>query len=368
MVAGNLKLGVDFHISMELFKDVLSYEESLFRNEEALHPEFLPDVLPHREDEVKAIADNIKVLFQERAPANLFVCGPPSMGKTVSILYVFKQLKEASDDVVPIYINCWENTTTHAVFVEMAKQLSIPFPSKGVSTEVIAQTIFSKLSKKSGVVFCFDEMDKSEDPGYLYTIVENIGKKSCIILVTNNRKSILSVDPRVRSRLCLEEMEFKKYSKGEMCDILKARVKLAFVPGVLAQNVVEKVATIAFEKGDLRTGMFLLMKAGRLAEEEASRKVAMSHVQKALSSMASISSARSEKLEGVEKEVYSTIKENNGKVTGEIYRMYKGKGGKLTERSFRLYLSKLERKGLIRTEDTGKGFRGRSRKVMAVGN
>jgi cell division control protein 6 len=353
---------------MELFKDVLSYEESLFRNEDALNPDFLPEVLPHREDEVKGIADNIKVLFHGRNPSNLFVSGPPSMGKTVSIQYVFNQLGEASDDIIPIYINCWENTTTHAVFVEMAKQMSIPFPSKGVSTEVISQTIFSKLSKKTGAVICFDEMDKSEDLGYLYTIVENVGKKSCIILVTNNRKAILNIDPRVRSRLCLEEMEFKEYSQDEMMDILQERAKVAFVPGVISQKVVESVAETAFERGDLRVGIFLLMRAGRVAEEEASRKVMLSHVKKASDSMVPLSDMKSKKLEGVEKEIYNLIKTNNGKVTGEIYGAYKENGGNLTERSFRLYLKRLERKGIIKTEDTGKGFRGRSRKVRVVGD
>ena len=110
------------------------------------------------------------------------------------------------------------------------------------------------------------------------------------------------------------------------------------------------------------------MRAGRVAEEEASRKVMLSHIKKASDSMAPLSDIKGKKLEGVEKEIYNMIKSNNGKVTGEIYGAYKENGGNLTERSFRLYLKRLERKGIIKTEDTGKGFRGRSRRVMVVGD
>jgi Cdc6-like AAA superfamily ATPase len=50
-------------------------------------------------------------------------------------------------------------------------------------------------------------------------------------------------------------------------------------------------------------------------------------------------------------------------ITGNLYKEYKRQGGKLTERSFRTYIKRLEQMGLIKTKETGKGFRGRSRVI-----
>ena len=51
---------------MALFKDMLSGEESLFKNEVALDFNFLPKLLPYREEQQKHMAYCIKPLLSKK--------------------------------------------------------------------------------------------------------------------------------------------------------------------------------------------------------------------------------------------------------------------------------------------------------------
>lgn len=354
---------------MELFKDVLSHDESLFRNEDALQFDFLPPLLPHREGEIEHIANCTKPLFGNRRATNLLVHGGSGIGKTVSIKFIFNQLGSVSDKIIPIYINCWENTTTHATVIEIGKQIGLPFPTKGIATDVIGKNVFSRLKSFGGVVICFDEIDKAEEIDYLYTLSEEVGSRLCILLVTNHRNFMSRVDPRIKSRLCLEQLEFMDYKMDEVFNILEERVKYGFVPGVMPEEVVHKAAEKAFENSDVRIGIFLLWKSGQIAESEGSKKITLKHFEKAAEKLIDFDHQRQmENLDENERKILELINKMNNNITGDIYKEYKKTGGKLTERSFRTYIKKLEKMGLVKTEDTGKGFRGRSRIINVVKN
>ena len=70
---------------MSLFKGMLGSEESLFLNPVALDYDFMPKLIPYREQEQKHIATCIKPLFQQRSGRNLIITGPPGIGKTVAV-------------------------------------------------------------------------------------------------------------------------------------------------------------------------------------------------------------------------------------------------------------------------------------------
>lgn len=354
---------------MELFKDFLSAEESLFSNEDALQFDFLPPILPHRENEVGYIADCIKPLFSNRSSTNLLIYGGSGIGKSASVRFVFDELKAASENIITIYVNCWENTTTHAIMIEIGKQIGLPFPTKGIATDVISKNVFSKLRSFGGVVICFDEIDKAEELDYLYTLSEDGGKKLCVLLVTNDVNFMTRVDPRIRSRLCLEPLEFKDYKMNEIYDILRERVKYGFVPGVMPDDIIRKAADVAFGKSDVRAGIFLLWKSGRIAEDEGNRKVSDKNFESASNKMIDFDHHKERELDNlddIERKILELIRKMDKSITGEIYDEYKKTGGTLTERSFRMYIKKLENMGLVRTEETGKGFRGRSRIITVI--
>ncbi|MBU0461012.1 MAG: cell division control protein 6, partial [Nanoarchaeota archaeon] len=79
---------------MSLFKDMLKGDESLFRNEIALDYDFLPKLLPYRENEQRHLATCIAPLLNGRNGKNLFIFGAPGIGKTAAMKFVFRDLEE----------------------------------------------------------------------------------------------------------------------------------------------------------------------------------------------------------------------------------------------------------------------------------
>ena len=221
---------------MSLFKDMLSSEESLFINEMALDYEFLPKLLPYRESEQRHFATCIKPLLENRNGRNLFVFGAPGIGKTAALKFVFRDLENETDDVLPIYINCWQKNTTFKILCEVCDQLDYKF-THNKRTEELLEVEKNIVNKKSAV-FAFDEIDKVEDYDFLYTISEEIFKKS-IFLITNHKDWLAELDQRIKSRLMPEILEFKKYSLAETKGILNQRIDYAFVPNCWDSDALE---------------------------------------------------------------------------------------------------------------------------------
>src|SRR5207237_3878189 len=63
-------------------------------------------------------------------------------------------------------------------------------------------------------------------------------------------------------------VEFPRYDRQELEDIVHGRVALAMHPGTVDDDLVDLIADIASEFGDARYGIELLEKAGLLAGEE----------------------------------------------------------------------------------------------------
>ncbi len=337
-----------------LFSDILMDNETIFRDESVLDYKYMPLKMPERENEIREIADYIKPVLQGRKGTNLFIYGMPGLGKTASTNFVFNELKKFSDNVAPIYINCWENQTTHTISLEIARKLGLLYPPKGVPTdEIIANTI-RKLRDKSAVI-CLDEIDKIRDVNIIYSLL-NLDRVS-ILMITNNPNYKSYLEPRLVSRLALNNLEFKPYTTSEMKSILRRRASQAFWPGVVSEEIIHEISINS--STDVRKAITVLLEAGRRAEKDASRKILLKHVREALGAMTDIPTNLSEH----EMNIIKIIKNNPGIISGKAYEKYKATYGDLSIRSFRRYINRLEKQGLIKVKDTGMGFKGRSRRL-----
>jgi len=332
----------------------------LFKDESVFDYEYVPAQVLHRETELNVMRSAIKPLIQGRKGGNLFIYGPSGVGKTLSSVYVLNKLREEVSGVKPLFVNCWKTQGGHASFLELARQLMIPLPSKGLSTEFIRDKVFNKLRNFKGVVIVLDEVDKSEDQGFIYSLVEELGSKASLFLVTNERGFITRLDARIRSRLCLEDLEFRAYSLDQVKEILMERARYGFVPGVIKEELVDMISETVFEKGDVRIGLFLLRKAGRLAEKSASRVITESHVKEALDSLNDFKEEVTP-LSSVEREVLNLIKKREGEITGFYYKEYRVKYKPVSKRYFTKVVNELVSKGFVKAKETNTGFRGRSR-------
>lgn len=347
--------------------DFLSSHQTLFSNPDALDLDYVPKLLPHRENQQHYIATAIQPLFSGRSGKTLLIRGSSGIGKTSAVKRVLMDLDDAEENqgIVWVYINCWKFDSSFKILTEICHSLGYKFTHNMNSTQ-----IFDKIKeiseKKDGIVFAFDEIDKTADTDFLYIILEEIKKKT-ILLITNDKSWGSELDNRIKSRLAPEIIEFPEYNIKEIFDILRERKKYAFYEGVWEEPAFAAVAEKASLYSDARVGIILLKTAGDIAESAGSKKIKLEHAQKAIENTDAFKIKSSSEFTDDEKLVLNIVKENSGKTTGELFEFYTKAGGDKSMKTFTRHLQKLETKKLLTLELTGEGFQGKSSVIKYVG-
>jgi archaeal cell division control protein 6 len=339
------------------FKDILKESESLFLNPIILDYDYQPKLILYRENFQNYIASCIKPLFQNRTGKNLFIFGPTGVGKTVSSKHVLKELEEYDESIYLVYINCWKFDTSFKVVNEICSQIGYKFTHNKRTDELIS-IVSSYLNKKSAVIV-LDEVDKLKDFDALYSLLEEIFRKT-LLLITNGKEWLINLDRRLKSRLNIEELEFKSYTLDQTRGILKQRLDLALVSNTFDDDSFELIVNKCYEIGDIRTGLFLIKDSAEIAEQESSKKVIMKHVNLAIDKFQRSRVSDKGNLEEEEKEILNLIKNNSGKKIKEIYEVYKKSGGDKAYTTFHRRINELKKNKLIETEELNTGGVGKS--------
>lgn len=340
---------------MGIFNDILRSDETIFKNAIALDYDYIPKLVPFRDIHQRHMASCIKPLFNDRSGRNMFIFGPPGIGKTVACRHVLKELEDEYDEIEPIYINCWEKNTSYKILVDLCEILGYKL-THNKKTDELFKIIKDILNKKS-VVFVFDEVDKVEDFDFLYSILEQIYKKS-IFLITNYKEWLLDLDERIKSRLTAEMCEFKPYNLPETKAIIEQRVSYAFVDNVIEPDAFEAIVKKTHSMQDLRKGLYLLKEAGTLAEEKSQRKITLEHINTAMKKLDDFTVKKEESLDKDAKFIFEIIKKNPNSKTGELYKIYKNNGGEISQKTFSRKLNKLEEGKFIVMEKIKGGMEG----------
>ena len=318
---------------------MLKSGESLFRDSIFLSYDFQPKIIPYRENEQMRFATAIRPLLQGNNGRNLFVYGPPGVGKTTACKHVLRELQEETTDIIPIYINGWKENTTFKVFYKICEDLGYKFLVNKKTTELFA-LIKQKLNK-GAAVFVFDEIDKLEDLDFLYSILEDIYRKS-IFLITNYRDSYGEMDKRIRSRLNPEFVLFRAYNEAEIGGILKQRQEYAFMSNCWEEEAFKEIVEKCAEVKDVRVGLYLMQEAGNIAEERSTRLITTIHVAEALNKADTFYIKPKEGLDEELQQVLNVTREHSGKKVGDIYAAYAETGGNLSYKSFYRRILRLE--------------------------
>ncbi len=338
---------------MGLFDNILHEGESLIRDEYALDYEFLPKRLPFRDREQESVARAIAPLLQGRNGRNIFLHGPPGIGKTAAVKHVLRELGDEHDEAEIMYINCWQADTSYKVYLELCDELGFKFTQNKNTTELL-KVVASIVNKKAGVLV-FDEIDKAAEFDFLYSLIQELLRKS-IILITNYKSWLAELDERIKSRLTPELLTFTPYTASQTQEILRQRRDYAFVPGVWDEEAFMLVAQRAAAAGDIRLGLFLMREAAAKAEAAASKKILPAHVTEALSSLDEFTIKSSQDLSEDEQAIYALVKEHSGKKIGELYNLYKKAGGKVSYKTFQRKIAALDEGNFVTLErKTGEG-------------
>lgn len=329
---------------MGTFDNLLGSNESLFRDHVPLDFDYIPKVVKFREHQQRQVALAIKPLLQQRNGRNMLVHGPPGVGKTVAIRHLLRELEEEQEGIIPVYINCWQKNTLFKLVLELCEKLDYKFTHNKRSEELFG-IIKGMLNKKS-VVLVLDEVDKLDNPDFIYQFLEEVYRKS-IILITNYKEWIVNLDQRIKSRLMAELLEFGPYNKAEIKGIMEERMKYAFIPGVWNDPALEKAASKAFELKDVRAGLYLLREAGNAAEDTASRKITEEHMEQAMEKLQQFYIKKKDKLEDETKFMLELVKKNSGSKIGDLFKLYQEEGGASSYKTFQRKINKLQSGGFI---------------------
>ena len=342
-------------------------ESKIYKNEEVLSPEFLPDFLPHRETQIQQLASNLNPATKGRKPQNTFIFGPPGIGKTCVTRFVFRELEKFSgDSVKTIFINTWDYNTAPGLLTKIVLELGYPLPRRGLSKDEIVEKLIELLRKrKKPLIIGLDEVDQliKKDDSALYDLLrinQYTETPLGLVMISNYSDIFSKVEPRIKSSLDVEELGFKGYSIEEMKDILNERCKEAFRPGVIQEGVVLLCANHAVNMGgDVRIGLECLRKAANICEKEGGDKILVDHIKKILKDVKPVKiQIMQDRLEGIDKNIVELLKEMGEVVFTEFEKEYNKRFEPLSHMSLKKHIDHLKSIGLIKVRTSRKETRG----------
>ncbi|MHC3436811.1 ORC1-type DNA replication protein [Natrialbaceae archaeon A-gly3] len=354
---------------------MLSWDESVFKNEHVFEIDHVPETFKHRESQTQTLSYAIRPAVRGSRPLNVLVRGPPGTGKTTAVQKLFGEVGAQTRDVRTIRVNCQVNATRYSVFSRLFEgTFDYEPPSSGISFKKLFGQIAEKLVEDDRVlVVALDDVNylfyENEASDTLYSLLraheEYPGARIGVIVISSDPtlEVIEELDTRVQSVFRPEDVYFPVYDHPEIVDILGERAKRGFHDGVVSREVLDRVAELTAESGDLRVGIDLLRRAGLNAEMRASKTVDREDVEKAYETSKYVDLSRSlAGLADTERTLMRVITDHDGEQAGEIYEAF----AEETDLGYTRYseiVNKLDQLGLIDAEYAEIDGRGRSRSL-----
>lgn len=367
---------------------------SIFKSRESLAPEHVPDKLPHREDELKQLALLFKHLVSSPGSISqrVLIVGAVGTGKTV-LARVFGRdfthyVVSRGVNVKYVHINCHRNRTLYNVVVDIAKQLDVPVPSRGLSYKEIYDIVLNHLEENDlYTIIALDEFHyfasiAGNDAVYFivrtYDDVETSIRRLNFIFISLHTSMLSYLDPTTESYLLRHMIRLNPYTFDQLYGILKYRSEQAFYENVVNDEVLRFIASYEGSDrgggGNARNALEILMRAGDLAERQGSSRVELEHVRQVISSLSRELVTISESI------LYSPLHEllilwatikllrKTGKPfvkMGDVEREYSilcELIGEIPRRHTQIYeyVMNLKKAGVVDAKTSGKGQRGRT--------
>lgn len=360
---------------MEL-NDILLHDETIFQEMTVFNSDYVPENFKLRQAQMEEMALSLRPALLKGKPTNNLILGPPATGKTTAIKKLFEMADfDCDDDLICVYINCQLHSTKFDIFSQIYKKIfgHIP-PETGVPFARIYNKIMNELCETDkALIVALDDINHLFAGNMISEVFYEIlrahesfeGVRTGIFAVLSDVEFRYVLDKNVGSIFNANEIHFNPYTYEETYKILQERVHLGFFPGVISDELIEKIVDYTYESGDLRLGIDLLRSSGNNAEINASRKITEENVQKAIDSANSMSL----------KHVLDTLNEKEQKLllyiaridetpitSGQLYKGY-NRENKISYATFNRLVNKLEFLRLIDTTYTGAGQKGNSRNI-----
>ena len=270
------------------------FSSSVIKNPSALDFDYIPEKLPHRDDQLRRLAQIFKPLLSNISQ-NAVIKGPVGTGKTV----VAKKFCNSMVDIARkqgkiieyVHINCRKRSTDAMALLGILNHFDPRFPDRGFSVQEMLQILNKHLQRREAqLLLVLDEADallRKSGSSLIYNLTrftdEKIGTGNPISIIMISQRDVMSMlEPSAlstfrRSNILLLD----RYSREQLYDIIKQRVELAFHRGTVSEDSIHLIADISSEWGDARFAIELLWKAGMYADQQHTLLVVPEHVRAA---------------------------------------------------------------------------------------
>jgi cell division control protein 6 len=359
----------------------------IYRDREVLRHDYLPDRLPHREEQIRQVGEIVAPILKGARSSNIFIYGKTGTGKTAVTKYVLGHLEaKAKEFGAPIkfcYVNCRMIGSDYRVLANLCQSIGLSVPFTGLSVGEVFERFRTGLeSSRITFIIALDEADalvRARGDGLLYELTRANealqGSKLSLIGISNDLRLKEFLDPRVLSSLSEEEIVFRPYDAGELRNILRERAMVAFYEGALSDAALGLCSALAAaEHGDARRALDLLRVAGEVAERSGATIVTEDHVREAekhiehnrvFEALKNLTLHSKLVILGV----YHLNRANiNRAITGEIYEVYNELCAginvtPLTQRRLGSLVNELDSMGLLNAKVISMGRYGRTKKI-----
>jgi len=268
--------------SVDIIRDAV-FSSSIFKEggEKTLNQAFIPEELKYREDDIRRLSQNFRPLFLtenrgiEGFSTNIALTGPAGVGKTVTARYTVDHLRTMADryhiKLYTDYKNCWTTRTKTSILRSFLRD-QFGVASRGFSDEESTDILIRRLnSEQAYLVLILDEVSvlpQKDIRGFIH-LPEEFGAEHRISLIMISRPTEwkVTLSSMVSQRIA-DVIQFHTYSLEETKRILDYRAHLAFKTTALSEDILDMVAEIGDQTKNLRHGIEILYRAGRVADQQ----------------------------------------------------------------------------------------------------
>jgi len=269
-------------MTIDYFEDLLK-KPSLFKNESKLDNNFIPKRLPHRDKELSLLSQLFLVLITNpnSISRKILIIGKTGIGKTATIKLFGEMLVNAaqkrSADIKYVHINCRKERTSYKVLIKIVRTLNNNFPKRGYSPQDLLEIIVDIIKDQNlHLLIVLDELSYliSKEGDLIYSLTRinddssNTRQHISIIGIARDISCLSGLDTSTMSTLQRNIIYFNNYNKEQLFDILKYRTEITLKENVISDNLIQIIADLVYQSGDIRYGLNLLWKSTKIAENQ----------------------------------------------------------------------------------------------------
>ncbi len=264
------------------FENLLK-RNTIFKAEDTLDINYIPERLPHREKELSLLSQLFISLITtpNTLSRKILISGNTGIGKTATIKIFGNMLQSTAHkrtiNIKYVHINCRKERTSYKVLISIIRSIESNFPKRGYSPQDLLETILNILQHKNlHLLLVLDELNYliNKDGDLIYSLTRlyddsyNCPQRISIIGIVRDLSCLNNLDSSTISTLQNNIIKFNKYSVEEINDILEYRIRLGLKSDTVNKDLLKMLSEITYEKGDLRYGLNILWKACKIAENK----------------------------------------------------------------------------------------------------